>query len=380
MVLRKLSLILVGLLFTSAALAVQTSAEYAHIIDYDTGEILLSKNSDEHMFPSSMAKLMTAYVVFSKLKEGSLSMDDTFEVSEKAWRKGGSKMFIEVGKNIKVQDLLRGMIIQSGNDASIALAEGIAGTEEGFADEMNRAAKKLGMTNSHFTNATGWPDPELYTTPRDLATLAWHLVHDFPEYYSFYAEESFKFNNIQQRNRNPLLYKNVGADGLKTGHTDLAGYGLTASAEQDGRRVIMVVNGLDSSKDRAEESTRLVEWSFRNFENIKLFDEGQVITKAPTWLGEYPSVPLAVNEGAKITVSKRNKRNLTFKAAYNEPIQTPVEKGKIVGKLIVTAEDTDYEREFDLVAAEDVDQLGAFGRMKAYVSYLLWGASAGNDS
>ena len=237
--------ILAVVLPTQAA-TMETQAEEAFLVDFQTGAVLLDKNADVRMPPSSMSKMMTAYMVFERLKDGRLSLDDELPVSEKAWRKGGSKMFVEVGDQVRVEDLLRGVIVQSGNDACIVLAEGLAGSEEAFAEQMTAKGREIGLTGSNFTNATGWPDENHYVTARDLATLAERIIVDHPEYYHYYSEKEFTWNDIRQGNRNPLLYRNVGADGLKTGHTEAAGYGLTASAMQNGRRLLLVVNGLPS--------------------------------------------------------------------------------------------------------------------------------------
>ena len=240
------------------AQALETRAREAFLIDVTTGTVLLEKDADVSMPPASMSKIMTAYLVFGALKEGRISLDDKLPVSEKAWRKGGSKMFVEVGSEVSVEDLLRGVIVQSGNDACIVLAEALAGSEEAFAEQMTRKAREIGMEGSTFTNSTGWPDPNHRMTARDLAILAERMVQDFPDFYHYYSEREFTYNGIRQGNRNPLLYKNLGADGLKTGHTEEAGYGLTASAERDGRRLVLVINGLESIKARSEEAERLI--------------------------------------------------------------------------------------------------------------------------
>ncbi|MFN7000411.1 MAG: D-alanyl-D-alanine carboxypeptidase family protein, partial [Elioraea tepidiphila] len=250
---------------------IDTLARHALIVDFATGATLLEKDADVPMPPASMSKLMTAYVVFELLRDGRLRLDQELPVSERAWRMGGSKMFVEVNTTVKVEDLLRGVIVQSGNDACIVLAEAISGSEEQFSELLNERGRAIGLTNSTFRNSTGWPHPQHRMSCRDLALLAARLIHDFPDYYRYYAERSFRFNNITQENRNPLLYRNVGADGLKTGHTEESGFGLTASAVQDGRRVILVVNGLPSMRARSEESERLMRWAFTEFENVRLF-------------------------------------------------------------------------------------------------------------
>ena len=258
-------LLLIALAAGPSARALDIAAREVILIDYQTWTVLEESNADKRMPPSSMSKLMTAFMLFEAIHSGELSLDDEFQVSENAWRKGGaasggSTMFLEPNTSVRVEDLLRGIIIQSGNDACIVVGENMAGSEEAFADEMTARAYELGMTNSNFTNTTGLPDPEHYTTARDLAILAKRIIVDFPEYYSLYKETEFTYNEIKQFNRNPLLYRPGGADGLKTGHTNAAGYGLTASAVRDGRRLIMVANGMESTQARSEETSRLMDW------------------------------------------------------------------------------------------------------------------------
>jgi D-alanyl-D-alanine carboxypeptidase (penicillin-binding protein 5/6) len=326
------------------------------------------------MPPASMSKIMTTYLVFERLKDGRLSLDDELLVSEKAWRMGGSKMFVEVGNRVRVEDLLRGVIVQSGNDACIVLAEAIGGTEEGFAEMMTNKARDLGMTTSTFANATGWPDPNHRMTARELALLAQHVITDFPEYYHYYAETEFTWNDIRQSNRNPLLYMSVGADGLKTGHTEEAGYGLTASAERNGRRVVLVVNGLESQKARSEESARLVDWAFREFENYALFQPGEVVEQGEVWLGDKATVPLVIPDGLKITLARRARADMKVTVSYDTVIPAPIEQGQEVARLTVSAPDTDPVVA-PLVAGESVERLGVFGRVTAALKYLIFGAN-----
>ena len=283
--------VILALAQTRPAAAIETMAREALLVDMDTGAVLLEKNADKPMPPASMSKIMTTYMVFSRLREGKLAMDDTLPVSERAWRRGGcvsdgSTMCLKLGERVKVEDLLQGIIVQSGNDASIVIAEGLAGSEEAFASEMNKKAKEIGLKGSVFRNSTGLPEPDHVMTARDLAVLAERTIKDFPEYYHFYSEKEFTYNGIKQGNRNPLLYKSVGADGLKTGHTKEAGYGLTASAKQADRRVVLVVAGLPSMAARAEESVRLIDYAFREFENVPLVKAGEQVETASVWLGE----------------------------------------------------------------------------------------------
>src|SRR5260221_3753571 len=274
----------------SAFPTIETSAQFAYIVDSNTGSVLLDKGGDQRMFPSSMTKMMTAYIVLDKLQRGELRMEDQFAVTEGAWRRGGAKsdsstMYLDLNSRPTVEQLIEAVIIQSGNDACIVLAEGISGSEEAFAEEMNRRAKAMGMLDTNFRNSTGYPDPDHWSTARDLAILAKRSIDDHPDYYKYYAVREYTYNNIKQGNRNPLLYKSgLGVDGLKTGHTEAAGFGLTASALREGRRVIMVINGLSSIKVRAQESERLLDWAFREFEDYTLFKTGETVDNIDVWL------------------------------------------------------------------------------------------------
>jgi D-alanyl-D-alanine carboxypeptidase (penicillin-binding protein 5/6) len=352
---------------------IDTAARNVFIVDYRTGAVLMDKNGEQRMPPASMSKIMTAYVVFSFLKEGKASFDDMLPVSEKAWRTGGSKMFVQVGTQVRLEDLIRGMIIQSGNDACIVLAEGLAGSEQAFVDIMNKKAQELGLAGSHFANVTGLPDPEEYMTARDLAMLAKRIITDFPEYYHYDSEKEFTYNGIKQGNRNPLLYKDIGADGMKTGHTEEAGYGLTASVVRDNRRILMVMTGLGSMKARAQESERLIEWAFREFGGYTLFKAGDKVEEADTWLGVEPKVALTVESDATVSVLRRYRKDMKVSVNYTKPIPAPIHKGQKIGKLVVTVPEM-QPQEFDLVAADDVERLGALGRMGAAMSYLMFGA------
>ena len=363
----------------STSQTLQTTAKQAIIVDYQTGVTLFEKNADERMPPSSMSKIMTAYMVFKEIREGRLSLQDEFSVSERAWRIQGSKMFVPLGGRVKVEDLLRGMIVQSGNDACVVLAEGIAGSEEAFAERMNQEAKRLGLTSSNFRNASGWPDPEHYMTARDLATLAFHVIRDFPEYYKIYSEKEFTFGTdekgtpIRQGNRNPLLYKNTGADGIKTGHTEAAGYGLTASAVRDGRRIVMVLNGMPSMKNRAEESERLLDWAYREFGTYAIAKAGQVMDKADVWLGEQPTVQMAAANDVYVTLPRRARAQMKVTTVFDAPVPAPVAKGAQIGKLVITAPGID-PIEAPLVAESEVKQLGLTGRIAAAISHFVWGS------
>lgn len=352
---------------------IQTAAKQAIVIDYDTGTVLLEKNADERMPTSSMSKVMTAYMVFDALKQGQLSLDTQFMVSERAWKMQGSKMFVEVGKPIKVEDLIRGVIIQSGNDATVVLAEGIAGSEEVFAKNMTKKAHELGMKNSNFMNASGWPDPEHYSTARDLSTMAKSLIHEFPDYYKYYSEKEFTYHNIKQGNRNPLLYLNIGADGIKTGHTEAAGYGLIGSGTSNGRRVILVVNGLSDEKERATEGAKLLEWALKNFENKKLFKEGDTVANAAVAMGTTNAVPLTVKDSLAVTLPTAAARGFKATANYKEPLIAPVTKGQEVGTVLVEIPHAETMK-IPLYAGADVPKLGVFAGLLEKARRLATGS------
>jgi serine-type D-Ala-D-Ala carboxypeptidase (penicillin-binding protein 5/6) len=358
----------------SPAEALETKAREALLIDLATGTTLLEKDADTPMPPASMSKIMTVFMVFERLKDGRLSLDDELPVSEKAWKMGGSKMFVRVNTKVRVEDLLRGVIVQSGNDACIVLAEGLAGTEEAFAAAMTQRAREIGMTNSNFANATGWPDPNQWMTPRDLVTLASRIIEDFPEYYGYFSETEFTWSDIRQSNRNPLLFKSVGADGLKTGHTQEAGYGLTASAVQGGRRLVLVLNGMSSQRERAEESARIIAWGFREFENYPLVKQGETVDDAPVWLGSSSTVPLVATDDFTVTLSRAARNKMKVNVVYESPIPAPIEAGQVIAKLVVTAPDT-TPVEIPLQAGEAVERLGMFGRLSAALKFLIFGAS-----
>ncbi|MBK1668040.1 D-alanyl-D-alanine carboxypeptidase [Rhodovibrio sodomensis] len=371
----RLSLALLAVTAAAApSAALETKAREAVVMDYNTGTVLFEKNAREAMPPASMTKIMTAYVIFDRLKNGDLSMDDKFVVSEKAWRKGGSKMFVEVGNEITVENLLQGMIVQSGNDASIVLAEGIAGSEEAFADIMNEYAERLNMPATNFENATGWPDADHRTSALGLARLARALITDFPNYYDrFYSQLEFTWNDIRQYNRNPLLRRNMGVDGLKTGYTSNAGYGLTASAKRDGRRVITVVNGLERPSGRENESARLIEWAFREFKNVELFAEGETVEQAEVWLGSQPRVPLVTDQRLVMTLPSDATDSMTVTVSYQAPIPAPIQAGQQLATLKIEAPNVET-RTIPLTAGETVPQLGPFGRIVSGVEYLVFGA------
>ncbi len=361
-----------GNAWAAAKSLIETPAKQAILVDHATGTVLFSKNSEQSMPPSSMSKLMTLYMLFERLAAGGLKMDDTFPVSKKAWRMGGSKMFVRVDTQVKISDLIRGIIIQSGNDACIVVAEGIGGDEASFATLMNETARELGMLDSNFVNASGWPHIDHVTTAKDLSILARALIDKFPQYYPIFAERSFTFSKIRQGNRNPLLYKNVGADGLKTGHTEAAGYGLVASAQRSGRRLDLVVNGLSSVNQRSKESQRLLSWGFREFGNYALFKAGEQVADAPVWLGSAGAVPLLIEDPLTIIIPRKARRAMKVSVNYQGPLPAPIAKGQVLATLRIEAPNmTPIER--PLIAGADIARKGVFGRLGAALEHLLFG-------
>ncbi len=359
------------------AAEITSPAKQAHVTDFLSGKVLFTKNADEPMKPASMAKIMTVFVAFQRIVDGALRMDDEFVVSTKAWKKGGSRTFLEVGSKVKVSDILHGIIVQSGNDAAIVMAEGISGTENAFADEMNFWAKKIGMKNTNFRNSTGWPDPDLTTTAKDLNILTTELIRRFPadkypELYPIFAKREFTYNKIRQPNRNPLMYGNARADGLKTGHTQESGYGLVGSAVRDDQRVIMVLNGMTSIKQRSAESNRLMDLMFREFQTYRFFDKGQVVDQANVWLGMEPTVDLVLNEPLHLFLSYQERRGTKLSVQWLDPIPAPIKKDDQLGTLTLLV--NGETQELSLHAAQDVQVLGIFDRVSAAIKYLVFGA------
>ncbi len=352
------------------AQGIDTPAKFAYLIDLSSDTVLLEKAADTPTAPASMSKMMTVLMVLERLKAGTLSLDDTFPVSKKAWEKGGSKMFVKVDTRVRVEDLLRGIIVQSGNDACIVVAEGLAGSESAFAEQMTAKARELGLTNSHFINATGWPDEGHLMSARDLGKLAKILITRFPKFYPMFSEQSFTYHDITQNNRNPVLSKDIGADGLKTGHTEVSGYGLVASAARGDRRLVLVLNGLESTNQRAREAERLLEWGFRSFEGITLFKAQDKVEEAPVWLGERASVPLVIADRLAVTLPQQARKKLQVSIKYDAPIPAPVHKGDRVGVLRVTAPGFEpVER--PLIAGADVSALGPVGRVLSVAQHWL---------
>lgn len=339
----------------------QSGAPTAILIEAQSGTVLYDKNADQLVAPASLAKLMTAEVVFNELKEGGIKLDNEFNISVNAWRKGGapsggSTMFAILHSKVKVADLIQGVIIQSANDGCIALAEGIAGNENDFVRMMNSRAREIGLTKSNFSNPTGLPDPDMRVTARELAKLAQHIIFTYPEYYRWYGEREFTWNKIRQQNRNPLLAMNIGADGMKTGFTNEAGYGLVGSATQHGLRLIVVVNGLKSDKERADEAKRLLDWGFSGFESRVLFNDGQVVGHAKLFGGAQGSVALtgADQKAIKLMIPRNATDRIIARIVYRGPVQAPVEKGQKIGVLKIWRGER-IALETPLEAAESVE-------------------------
>ena len=369
---------LTGMTWPAIAAEILTPAKQAYITDFESGKVLFAKDADLPMKPASMAKIMTVFVVFQRLADGSLQLDDKFLVSEKAWRKGGSKTFVEVGSRVSVNDLLHGVIVQSGNDAAIVLAEGIAGTEDAFAEEMNFWAQKLGMTQTNFRNSTGWPDPDLQTSAKDLNILTTEMIKRFPadtypDLYPIFAKREFTYNKITQPNRNPLVYGTAGADGLKTGHTEESGYGLVGSAVRNGQRVVMVLNGMDSMKQRSTESRRLMDLIFREYQSYEFFKQGQTVDQANVWLGTAPQVDLVLDAPLKLVLSRKDRQAMEISVQWLDPVPAPIRAGDQIGTLVISL--PDEVTKLPLRAAHNVDALGLFNRIGAAVKYLIFGAA-----
>lgn len=369
--------------FTSAAQAdISTNAEHAILMDAATGQVLWQKDGMSAMAPASMSKLMTVELLFQRLKDGRVKLTDTFPVSERAWRTQGSKSFVMVGSRIAVQDLIRGIIIQSGNDACIVIAEALGGTVEGFVGMMNKRAKEIGLTKSHFVNPDGLPDPPgQRMSAYDLAKLSRHLIRDYSAYYHFFGERSFVWGGISQPNRNLVLEKFQGADGLKTGHTDESGYGVTVSAVRNGQRFILVVNGLRypagtndwfAERYRADEAARILELAFREFRQYKLFAANDVVAKANVYQGEKETVPLKLGTPLAVTMQVDSRAGMKVAVKYDGPVKAPIMKGQKIGTLKITAPDFPG-LEMPLYAAEEVERAGIFSRIFSGIGRLISG-------
>jgi len=355
--------------------AITTDAKQAIVVDAETGKVLYEKNARQQMVPSSMTKVMTAYVLFNALRAGQLSMDTIYTVSEKASSRRGSTMWLERRQKVSVQDLLIGLIVVSGNDAAIALGEGFAGTEAEFAKLMNATAVAIGMVDTNFVNASGWPDEGHYSTAWDLAILGQRLISDHPDFYSYFARKSFNFNDILQNNRNPILGDELlGVDGIKTGQTDAGGYGVMISAVRDDRRVIIVLNGATSKAERKTQAERLTDWALRAYGNHSLFRAGQVIGHAPVWLGQQDTVPLVAKYGLRMTLPRHTYENLRAQVTYRSPVPAPVNIGTELGTLILSGPGIDPQ-EIPVVAGASVDSVGRLERVSTGIRYIVFGLS-----
>ena len=357
---------------------VETKAEFALIMDYATGAVLFEKNADQPTAPASMSKLMTVAIVFEKLKSGELSLDDPFSVSVKAWRMQGSKMWVREGTEIPLADLLRGVIIQSGNDACIVIAENIAGSEDAFAELMTRKAREWGMTNSSFANASGWPHPDHKMSMRDLGILARKIIKDYPDYYALFSEREFTWEKIRQSNRNPLLKAFDGADGLKTGHTDESGYGVVGAAVKDGVRRIVILNGLESDKERTREARRMMLIAFNDFEERTLFEAGDIVADAAVFGGKAPAVPLITRDTVSVIAHRSALDNIKATFVYRGPVAAPVQEAQQIGYLTVT-QATGEKRDYPLFAGRRVSETGAIGRI-AIAAQRLFGKPERGDN
>ncbi len=347
----------------------EVAASSYQLIDFHSGRVLAEKDADKRLEPASLTKILTAYTVFRELKQGNISLDDTVLISEKAWRTPGSRMFVEVGKRVKITDLIKGMIIQSGNDACVALAEHIAGSESTFAQLMNNHAKRLSMTNSHFVNSTGLPHEDHYTTAADIAKAAMATIREFPEYYLWYSQKSFVFNEIEQHNRNKLLWRDKSVDGMKTGHTEAAGYCLVASALRENMRLVTVVMGTKSEEARAQASQSLLNYGFRFYETHRLYAAGEVLNRVRVWKGSEEKLPLGLTADLNVTIPRHQYKNLDASMEIEPRIMAPVEAGQSLGEVRVTL-DGEPISTASLVALKEIDEGNLWQQIKD--SALLW--------
>ena len=378
--LKLLTLLSLLLLTLNSNAAFDIRARTAILQDYLSGEILYEKDADKSIYPASMTKIMTSIIAFELIKSGDLNMEDKFIVSENAWRlssAGYSSMFIMVGDEVSVENLLKGIIIASGNDACVALAEGIAGTEQEFALLMTAKAKEIGMVNTNFANSSGINNTENNSTVRDIMIMSNYLIKNYPEEYKYFSEKEFTWDRtggdpITQGNRNPLLYKNFGVDGIKTGYLAVERYSLASSVYRNGRRLIAVGSGFKTKKDRSTESAKLLTWGLTNFDLVEIAKSNMVIDKAEVWLGKKDFIDTYVSEDVYKTIPKARKKFLKVSINYNGPIQAPIKKDDILGKLRISFKD-ELIGEYDLLAFEDVKKLNVFFRLMRSINYLIWG-------
>ncbi len=379
---KKISLINFIFLFVAQIVNanIEVKARTAILQDFLSGEILYEKEPDISIYPASMTKIMTAIIAFDLIKSGDLSLEDEFIISEKAWRlstAGYSSMFIMVGDNVSVEDLLKGIIVASGNDACVALAEGIAGTEEEFAILMTMKANELGMENTNFANSSGINDPDNYSTVRDILIMSNYLIKEHPDYYEWFSEKDFTWDRtggdpITQGNRNPLLYKNIGADGIKTGYLAVERYSLASSLKRKGRRLIAVGSGFETKSARSRESSKLLTYGLTNFDLIQIAKSNDPIDKIEVWLGKDEYIDVFVNKDIYNTIKKAQKRKLKVTLNYTGPIEAPIKKNQVLGKLKVIY-DQNLLGEYDLLASKDVKKVNIFSRLIKSLNYLIWG-------
>jgi len=362
------------ILFASKLYAIDTKAEQAIVMDFDTNEILYEKNSNIKTPPASMTKIMTVYAAFDRLKNTDLSIENECVVSAKAYKMGGSRTFLEIDDKVSIDELLKGIIIQSGNDASVALAECLAGTEDDFAKLMNVYAKRLGMINTNFLNSSGWPEDDHYSTVYDLALLSNALIREFPDLYLYFSDKEFTYNDIKQPNRNKLLSSVQGADGLKTGFTKASGWGIAATAKRDNRRITTVINGTNSSRSRLNEASNLINWAFSQTSQKLLVDENQVIVEVDVWLGNKPRVNLVSSKKVVSTLSFDQIQLIKSSLNYKKPIEAPIKKGEVLGKLIIDI-DGKPNIEVELISQESIGSVNPISKVFAAMKYLIFGTS-----
>ena len=363
-----------SILFTSKLYAIDTKAEQAIVMDFDTNEILFEKNSNIKTPPASMTKIMTVYAAFDRLKNTDLSIENECVVSAKAYKMGGSRTFLEIDDKVSIDELLKGIIIQSGNDASVALAECLAGTEDDFAKLMNVYAKRIGMRNTNFLNSSGWPEDNHYSTVYDLALLSNSLINEFPDLYLYFSDKEFTYNDIKQPNRNKLLSSVQGADGLKTGFTRASGWGIAATAKRDDRRITAVINGTNSSRSRLNEASNLINWAFSQTSQKLIVDENQVIVEVDVWLGNKPRVNLVSAKKIVSTLSFDQIQLIKSSLEYKRPIEAPIKKGEVYGKLLIDIEGKP-NIEVELIAQENVGTVNPISKVFAAMKYLIFGTS-----
>ncbi len=363
------------LLYSNEAFSITTSAQQAILYDVQTDTVIFEKNADQLMSPSSMSKLMTVYYIFKKIKEGEVSLKDKFKVSKKAWKKGGSKMFLNINSYVTIEDLLRGIIVQSGNDACITIAEGFSGTESSFAEELNILADEIGLNASFFSNSTGWPDPEHLMTARDILKLSLKTIKDFPNLYKIYSEKEFSYGKIKQNNRNPLLFSDPYTDGLKTGRTSLGGFGLAASSIRKDRRVILVLNGLESNNQRKKESKRLMDIAFNNFKNLKIIKKGQLIEKINVWNGSVNKIKVKSKENLIINVPKSMKNKMKVSLEYTSPLIAPIKKNDQIAELLIRDDKGNLIKKVSLTSDISIKEKNFLSKVFFKLKYLILGES-----